>query len=57
VTDSDQPVAISWRQMAAMVPQFVQWYIATHGPIPDDMPDITEGQYNALRAEYEKEAW
>ena len=54
VTDPDQPVALPWRQVAALVPEFVQWYIAKYGPIPDDMPDITEGQYAALKAEYER---
>ena len=54
VTDPDQPVAISWQRMVVLVPEFVQWYVQKYGPIPDDMPDITEGQYTALKAEYER---
>jgi hypothetical protein len=46
---------IPWRQLATLIPQFVQWYVQRYGPIPDDDPGMTEARYEELRAEYEKE--
>lgn len=45
---------IPWRQMIALQPTFMSWYVQRYGPIPDDDPGMTETRWETLRAEYER---
>lgn len=42
---------MTWRDIAVRFPEFVQWIVATHGPLHDG--PVTKNDYERLRAEYE----
>ena len=48
--------ALPWRSVAAVLPEFMSWYVQRYGPIPDDSPGLTRAEYERLRAEYEEES-
>lgn len=43
--------APTWRDLAPVYPEFVQWAVQTYGPLLDG--PISEDDYNRLVAEYE----
>lgn len=47
--DPDYP-KMTWRDVAIAHPEFVQWVVAKHGPLPEG--EVDEGQYNLLAAAY-----
>lgn len=42
---------VTWREVAALYPGFVQWIVAIHGPLPDG--EVTIADYERYREEYE----
>jgi hypothetical protein len=41
---------MTWQDIAAAFPEFVQWAVATHGPLPDG--EVVQADYERLAAEY-----
>jgi hypothetical protein len=48
---ADEPRPITWRDVAAMLPEFVAWVVATEGPRPEGAVDPAE--YERLKRVYE----
>lgn len=42
---------MTWRDLAARFPEFVQWIVARFGPLPDG--PIREADYERFKAAYE----
>jgi hypothetical protein len=42
---------LSWRLIAIAQPEFVQWAVQTHGPLPEM---CTKPEYDRLVSEYKK---
>lgn len=42
---------MTWKELAAKLPEFVQWVVQRHGPLPEG--PIREADYNRFKAEYE----
>jgi len=41
---------VTWRDVAVIAPEFVEWVVAAHGPLPEG--PVEEDHYNRLVAEY-----
>lgn len=41
---------MTWKDIAVRYPEFIQWAVATHGPLPDG--DVKQADYEKLAAEY-----
>jgi hypothetical protein len=44
---------MTWRDLALRYPEFVQWAVQKHGPLPDG--PIRQEDYERLKAEFEGE--
>lgn len=44
----------TWRDVAASYPEFVQWVVATFGPLPDG--EVTEEDWVRYKDAYERRA-
>lgn len=44
---------VTWNDVAATLPDFVEWVVTTHGPLPEGPVD--EDHYNRLITEYNEE--
>lgn len=42
---------MTWKDVAVALPEFVQWIVATHGPLPDG--EVQQADYERLKTEYE----
>jgi hypothetical protein len=42
----------TWADVAGAYPDFVQWAVQAHGPLPDG--PVTQADYERLKAEYEE---
>ena len=45
---------MTWKELAAHYPEFVQWVVARHGGLPEG--PIQEEDYNRFAAEFERRA-
>lgn len=41
---------MTWNDVAKMLPEFVQWAVATHGPLPEGQ--VRQEDYDRLAREY-----
>ena len=41
---------VTWKVLATMYPEFVQWAVQKHGPLPEGL--VEEELYASLSAEY-----
>lgn len=46
-----EPVGVTWRQVVAAYPDFGQWAVAKHGPLPEG--PVEQVLYESLKSEYE----
>jgi hypothetical protein len=44
---------VTWNDVALCYPEFVQWAVARHGPLPDG--EIRQEDYERLAAAYKEE--
>lgn len=42
---------MTWNDIAAVLPGFVQWIVQTHGPLPDG--EVKKEDFDRLAAEYQ----
>jgi hypothetical protein len=42
---------MTWRDVAVRFPEFVQWAVAEHGPLPDG--EVKQEDYERLAAAYQ----
>lgn len=43
---------LTWKYVAVRYPEFVQWAVAAHGPLPDG--EVRQEDYERLAAEYKE---